>query len=40
MARQVRSEYPGASYHVINRVNYRQWVFREDGAKRAFEECW
>lgn len=26
-------------YHVINRGNYRAWVFEEDGAKTAFEKC-
>ncbi len=39
MARKLRLEFPGAIYHVINRGNYRAWVFREEGAKRAFEEC-
>ena len=28
MARKLRLEYPGASYHVINRGNYRVDVFR------------
>ncbi len=39
MARKVRLEYPGAIYHVINRGNYREWVFASDGARKAFEEC-
>jgi REP element-mobilizing transposase RayT len=39
MARKVRLEYPGAIYHVINRGNYRSWVFESEGAKKAFEEC-
>jgi REP element-mobilizing transposase RayT len=39
MARKVRLEYPGAIYHVINRGNYRAWIFREEGAKRAFTDC-
>lgn len=39
MARKVRLEYPGAIYHVINRGNYRSWIFREEGAKRAFQSC-
>ena len=39
MARKVRLEYPGAIYHVINRGNYRSWIFREEGAKRAFTDC-
>jgi REP element-mobilizing transposase RayT len=39
MPRKVRLEYPGAIYHVINRGNYRSWIFREEGARRAFEDC-
>ncbi|PTX95462.1 transposase [Opitutus sp. ER46] len=39
MARKWRVEYPGAVYHVINRGNYRAWVFREEGARDAFEAC-
>ncbi len=39
MARKLRLEYPGAVYHVINRGNYRDYVFRTEGAKRAFEAC-
>lgn len=39
MARGWRVEYPGAVYHVINRGNYRAWVFREEGARDAFEAC-
>ncbi len=39
MARKLRLEFPGAIYHVINRGNYRTWIFREEGAKAAFEEC-
>jgi REP element-mobilizing transposase RayT len=39
MARKLRLEYPGAVYHVINRGNYRQWIFEEEGARNAFEEC-
>ena len=31
MARKLRLEYPGAIYHVINRGNYRGWVFEEEG---------
>ena len=37
MARKLRIEESGGLYHVINRGNYRQWVFREEGAKLAFE---
>lgn len=39
MPRKLRLEYPGAIYHVINRGNYRSWIFREQGAQRAFEAC-
>jgi len=39
MARKLRLEFPGAIYHVINRGNYRSWVFKDEGAKRAFEQC-
>ena len=36
MVRKLRLEEEGGIYHVINRGNYRQWIFREDGAKAAF----
>jgi putative transposase len=39
MARKLRLEFPGAIYHVINRGNYREWVFKTAGAREAFEEC-
>ena len=39
MARRCRIEYPGAVYHVINRGNYRTWVFEEAPTKEAFEIC-
>lgn len=39
MARKLRLEYPGAIYHVINRGNYREWIFKTPGAKQAFETC-
>jgi putative transposase len=39
MARKLRLEFPGAIYHVINRGNYRSYVFKTTGAKQAFEEC-
>ncbi len=35
--RKLRLEFAGAVYHVINRGNYRAWVFRDDGTKAAFE---
>lgn len=39
MARKVRIEYPGAFYHVINRGNYRDYIFDTEGARRAFRKC-
>lgn len=37
MARQLRLEYAGACYHVINRGNYRRDLFAPKGAAEAFE---
>lgn len=39
MARKLRLEFPGAIYHVINRGNYRAYVFKSAGARQAFEDC-
>lgn len=39
MARKLRLEFPGAIYHVINRGNYRAWIFKSPGAKQSFENC-
>jgi putative transposase len=39
MARKLRLEYAGATYHVINRGNYRQNIFEAKGAAEAFERC-
>jgi REP element-mobilizing transposase RayT len=39
MARKLRLEFPGAIYHVINRGNYRGFVFRSSATRQAFEEC-
>lgn len=39
MARKLRLEFPGAIYHVINRGNYRAWIFKSPKAKQAFEHC-
>ena len=39
MARKLRLEYPGAIYHVINRGNYRSWIFREPKTRTAFQTC-
>lgn len=37
MARKERLERAGAIYHVINRGNYRSWIFEDEGAKHSFE---
>ena len=39
MARKVRLEYEGAIYHVINRGNYRSWIFEGEGTRKGFEKC-
>ena len=39
MARKTRIEYAGAYYHLINRGNYRSWIFESDGARKSFFEC-
>ena len=39
MPYKLRLEFPGAIYHVINRGNYRRWLFEQAGAKAAFEAC-
>jgi putative transposase len=39
MPRPLRFEYEGALYHVINRGNYRSWIFEHDDSKEAFESC-
>jgi REP element-mobilizing transposase RayT len=39
MARKVRIEYAGACYHVINRGNYRSWIFDSEGARKSFLKC-
>ena len=36
MPRSLRIEYPGAVYHVLNRGNYRDAVFREVASKDLF----
>jgi REP element-mobilizing transposase RayT len=37
MSRKLRFEYPGAIYHILNRGNYRSWIFESDGARKSFE---
>lgn len=39
MARSLRIEREGGVYHVINRGNYRQDLFVNEGAHRSFETC-
>ena len=36
MARKIRIEYPGACYHIINRGNYRSYIFESQSARRKF----
>ena len=38
MSRKVRFEHAGGLYHVINRGNYRNWIFETEGAKKSFEK--
>ena len=39
MARKIRIEYAGARYHLINRGNYRFWIFETEGARKSFLKC-
>ncbi len=39
MSRKLRLEFSGATYHVINRGNYRRDLFAEAGAARSFCDC-
>ena len=39
MARKVRIVYAGVFYHVINRGNYRSWIFGNPGARASFLQC-
>ena len=39
MARKVRIQYAGAKYHVINRGNFRSWIFESEGARKSFLKC-
>ena len=39
MTRKARVEYPGACYHVINRGNFKQQIFEEEGAAFSFEKA-
>ena len=39
MARRSRVEHAGAIYHLINRGNYRSFIFETAGARQSFLEC-
>ena len=39
MARKVRVEYPGAIYHVMNRGDRREPIFKDDADRKLFLEC-
>jgi REP element-mobilizing transposase RayT len=39
MARKLRLEFPGALCHIINRGNYRRWIFDAASTRTAFETC-
>ena len=39
MARSLRIERENGVYHVINRGNYRQDLFINEGAHRSFKKC-
>ena len=36
MARRVRVQYPGAVYHVMNRGDHQERIFRDDDDRRQF----
>jgi len=38
MARKLRVEYPGALYHVMNRGDHREPIFRDDQDRECFVE--
>ncbi len=39
MARKSRIQYAGARYHLINRGNYRSWIFETAGSRKSFLKC-
>ena len=39
MARKVRVQYPGAIYHVMNRGDRREAIFKDDTDRRLFLQC-
>jgi len=36
MPRQVRIEFPGATYHVMCRGDRREWIFEDDADRKMF----
>ncbi len=38
MARKLRVEYPGALYHVMNRGDHREAIFRDDNDRGCFRD--
>ena len=40
MARKLRVEYPDAVYHVMNRGDRREPIFRDDEDRRQFITTW
>ena len=37
MPRKLRLDEEGGRYHVLNRGNYREWIFTDERAKEVFE---
>ena len=40
MARPLRIEYPGAYYHVINRGNNQEKIFKNNRDRKNFSNIW
>jgi putative transposase len=40
MPRQLRIEYPGAIYHVMNRGDRREPIFQDDTDRKRFVSTW
>ena len=40
MPRKLRIEYPGATYHVMNRGNHREDIFLDDEDRQRFWPLW
>ena len=39
MPRQLRIEYPGVIYHVLNRGDYREAIFRDELNSNSTDQC-